>query len=67
VHCGWQVVGLVEARAADLGYVLVDTPGQIEIFTWSASGVIDVEAFASCCRYLRCRYTALRESRDVHE
>jgi GTPase SAR1 family protein len=43
-----EVVGLVEARAADLDYVLVDTPGQIEIFTWSASGAIVVEAFASC-------------------
>ncbi|CDY27418.1 BnaC03g64580D [Brassica napus] len=30
-----------------LDYVLVDTPGQIEIFTWSASGAIITEAFAS--------------------
>jgi hypothetical protein len=43
-----EVVGLVEARAAGLDYVLVDTPGQIEIFTWSASGAIVIEAFASC-------------------
>ena len=28
-------------------YILVDTPGQIEIFTWSASGAIITEAFAS--------------------
>lgn len=27
--------------------VLLDTPGQIEIFTWSASGAIITEAFAS--------------------
>ena len=27
---------------------MVDTPGQIEIFTWSASGAIITEAFASC-------------------
>ena len=27
--------------------MLVDTPGQIEIFTWSASGAIITEAFAS--------------------
>lgn len=26
---------------------MVDTPGQIEIFTWSASGAIITEAFAS--------------------
>lgn len=42
-----EVVGLVEKRANDLDYVLVDTPGQIEIFTWSASGAIITEAFAS--------------------
>ncbi|BFI32098.1 GPN-loop GTPase [Marchantia polymorpha subsp. ruderalis] len=42
-----EVVGLVEKRAPELDYVLVDTPGQIEIFTWSASGAIITEAFAS--------------------
>eukprot|EP00250_Pteridium_aquilinum_P018071 c23926_g2_i1 orf=372-1514(-) len=42
-----EVVGLVEKRAHELDYVLVDTPGQIEIFTWSASGAIITEAFAS--------------------
>lgn len=25
-------------------YVLIDTPGQIEVFTWSASGTIITEA-----------------------
>ena len=43
----FQVVSLIEKRAGDLDYVLVDTPGQIEIFTWSASGAIITEAFAS--------------------
>ena len=28
-------------------YVIVDTPGQIEIFTWSASGAIITDAVAS--------------------
>eukprot|EP00850_Spirogloea_muscicola_P020149 SM000208S06319 [mRNA] locus=s208:124929:127604:+ [translate_table: standard] len=42
-----EVVKLVERRANELDYVLVDTPGQIEIFTWSASGAIITEAFAS--------------------
>ncbi|KAH7435305.1 hypothetical protein KP509_06G059000 [Ceratopteris richardii] len=42
-----EVVELVEKRAGELDYVLVDTPGQIEIFTWSASGAIITEAFAS--------------------
>lgn len=43
----FQVVSVIERRADQLDYVLVDTPGQIEIFTWSASGAIITEAFAS--------------------
>ncbi|KAL8129223.1 hypothetical protein V2J09_018378 [Rumex salicifolius] len=42
-----EVVSVIERRADQLDYVLVDTPGQIEIFTWSASGSIITEAFAS--------------------
>lgn len=42
-----EVISMVERRADQLDYVLVDTPGQIEIFTWSASGAIITEAFAS--------------------
>jgi GPN-loop GTPase len=42
-----QVISVIERRADQLDYVLVDTPGQIEIFTWSASGAIITEAFAS--------------------
>lgn len=46
-HVKFQVISLIERRADHLDYVLVDTPGQIEIFTWSASGAIITEAFAS--------------------
>ena len=45
-----QVLGLVEAKAEKgegLKYVFVDTPGQIEVFTWSASGSIITESIAS--------------------
>nr|GMD06601.1 GPN-loop GTPase QQT2 [Ipomoea batatas] len=42
-----EVISAIEKRAGELDYVLVDTPGQIEIFTWSASGAIITEAFAS--------------------
>ncbi|KAF7806806.1 GPN-loop GTPase 1 [Senna tora] len=42
-----EVISIIEKRADELDYVLVDTPGQIEIFTWSASGAIITEAFAS--------------------
>ncbi|KAA8498203.1 GPN-loop GTPase 1 [Porphyridium purpureum] len=51
-----QVLNLVEARAKDQqvtqeelapAYVVVDTPGQIEAFTWSASGTVITESFAS--------------------
>ncbi len=45
---GLQVISLCEKqRDPPLKYVIVDTPGQIEIFTWSASGAIITEAFAS--------------------
>ncbi|CAH8345965.1 unnamed protein product [Eruca vesicaria subsp. sativa] len=42
-----EVVNVIEKRADQLDYVFVDTPGQIEIFTWSASGAIITESFAS--------------------
>jgi len=42
-----QVLGLVEKRASELDYVLIDTPGQIEVFTWSASGSVITESLAS--------------------
>ncbi|XP_043697816.1 GPN-loop GTPase QQT2 isoform X1 [Telopea speciosissima] len=42
-----EIISVIERRADQLDYVLVDTPGQIEIFTWSASGAIITEAFAS--------------------
>ncbi|TFK25869.1 hypothetical protein FA15DRAFT_668039 [Coprinopsis marcescibilis] len=42
-----QVLDLVEKRADEVDYVILDTPGQIEIFTWSASGAIITDAIAS--------------------
>ncbi|WVQ76664.1 hypothetical protein IAR50_006338 [Cryptococcus sp. DSM 104548] len=42
-----QVLGFVEKRATTVDHILVDTPGQIEIFTWSASGAIITDAIAS--------------------
>ncbi|KAK9289930.1 hypothetical protein L1049_008092 [Liquidambar formosana] len=42
-----EVISVIEKRADQLDYVFVDTPGQIEIFTWSASGAIITKAFAS--------------------
>ncbi|KAF9265049.1 XPA-binding protein 1 [Marasmius fiardii PR-910] len=42
-----QVLGLVDKRADTVDYVILDTPGQIEIFTWSASGAIITDAVAS--------------------
>ncbi|OBZ73304.1 GPN-loop GTPase 1 [Grifola frondosa] len=42
-----QVLNLVEKRAETVDYVILDTPGQIEIFTWSASGAIITDAIAS--------------------
>lgn len=42
-----KVVELLEKAGEDHEYVVIDTPGQIEIFTWSASGTIITEALAS--------------------
>mmetsp|Transcript_129671 Transcript_129671/g.403272 ORF Transcript_129671/g.403272 Transcript_129671/m.403272 type:complete len:350 (+) Transcript_129671:151-1200(+) len=41
-----QVLSLLDKRAPDLDYVLIDTPGQIEVFNWSASGQIICDALA---------------------
>ncbi|QRV95723.1 ATP(GTP)-binding protein Fet5 [Ceratobasidium sp. AG-Ba] len=42
-----QVLTLVEKRAPEVDYIILDTPGQIEIFTWSASGAILTDALAA--------------------
>jgi GTPase SAR1 family protein len=42
-----QVVSLCALRAKDVDQILIDTPGQLEIFTWSASGSIICESLAS--------------------
>ncbi|KAL0584182.1 hypothetical protein ABG067_005956 [Albugo candida] len=41
-----QVVDLVAKRSQDLDFCIIDTPGQIEAFTWSASGSIITESLA---------------------
>lgn len=41
-----QVMKLIQARSSEVDYILFDTPGQIEIFTWSASGQIITESIA---------------------
>ncbi|QPG76987.1 hypothetical protein FOA43_004381 [Brettanomyces nanus] len=42
-----QVIGLVDKRSSNFNHCIIDTPGQIECFVWSASGSIITEAFAS--------------------
>lgn len=42
-----DVMEILDARANDVAYVIIDTPGQIEAFTWSASGQLIAEALAS--------------------
>jgi len=41
-----QVLKFAEKRAPTLDYIFMDTPGQIEVFTWSASGTIITESVA---------------------
>lgn len=42
-----QVLGILEKRGNDVDHIIMDTPGQIEIFTWSASGTIITDSLAS--------------------
>jgi len=42
-----QVMQFVEKRAPSLKYIFLDTPGQIEVFNWSASGTIITDSFAT--------------------
>ncbi|KAG1046446.1 hypothetical protein G6F43_011069 [Rhizopus delemar] len=42
-----QVLDLVAKRSDSVSHILVDTPGQIEIFTWSASGAIITDTLAA--------------------
>ncbi|XP_015112402.1 GPN-loop GTPase 1 [Diachasma alloeum] len=42
-----KVVELIDKAGEEHEYVVLDTPGQIEVFTWSASGTIITEALAS--------------------
>ncbi|KAI5960801.1 uncharacterized protein KGF55_004371 [Candida pseudojiufengensis] len=42
-----QVIKLVDKKQDKIKEVIIDTPGQIECFIWSASGSIITEAFAS--------------------
>jgi len=42
-----QVVDLLHKRSSEVDFIIADTPGQIEVFTWSASGSIITESLAS--------------------
>nr|SVE78890.1 EOG090X072H [Daphnia lumholtzi] len=42
-----QVIKLVDKRSANTDLAIFDTPGQIEVFTWSASGTIITETLAA--------------------
>jgi len=42
-----DVMEFVDKRAPKLKYIFVDTPGQIEVFNWSASGTIITESFST--------------------
>ncbi|KAI6241400.1 GPN-loop GTPase [Aphelenchoides fujianensis] len=42
-----QVLDLLQKRVPDVPYFIFDTPGQIEAFTWSASGSIITDTLAS--------------------
>ncbi|CAE6927733.1 QQT2 [Symbiodinium sp. CCMP2592] len=49
-----QVLSILGRRAESLDYVLIDTPGQIEVFNWSASGQIVCDSLAVSYPTLVC-------------
>eukprot|EP00371_Babesia_bovis_P000859 XP_001609506.1 XPA-binding protein 1 [Babesia bovis T2Bo] len=42
-----KVLEILDRRCAKLDYIVIDTPGQIEVFNWSASGTVILESLAS--------------------
>ncbi|CAI4232100.1 unnamed protein product [Auanema sp. JU1783] len=42
-----QVLSIIKSRATQYSTCIIDTPGQIEAFTWSASGSIITDSLAS--------------------
>lgn len=42
-----QVMQILSKRMSEFEFIIFDTPGQIEVFTWSASGTIITETLAS--------------------
>lgn len=42
-----QLLAILEKNRSSYRYFLLDTPGQIEVFTWSASGTIITEALGA--------------------
>lgn len=46
-YCFSLSIEILERRSKELEYIFVDTPGQIEAFTWSAGGQVILELFAS--------------------
>jgi GTPase SAR1 family protein len=59
-----QVLDLIDKRCGVNDYVLLDTPGQIEVFTWSASGAIITEALAA--HFPTCVVYVLDAARSVN-
>lgn len=43
----FQLTSILEKNKNNHKYIIFDTPGQIEVFTWSASGNIITESLAS--------------------
>jgi GTPase SAR1 family protein len=42
-----EVMQVLDRQSQSADYILIDTPGQIEVFTWSASGSIFTESIAA--------------------
>lgn len=51
-----QVAKILEKKVKEYDYIIIDTPGQIETFTWSASGEIILNMLKTVSPYFRVHY-----------
>ncbi|KAM0688308.1 GPN-loop GTPase 1 [Conglomerata obtusa] len=58
---------LNKIQAKDPEYVIIDTPGQIEAFTWSSPGFVLVEALKSLNHSIRILYVIDADLSSKHE
>ncbi|KAK2197666.1 bifunctional Mitochondrial substrate-solute carrier/P-loop containing nucleoside triphosphate hydrolase/Mitochondrial carrier domain superfamily/GPN-loop GTPase/Mitochondrial phosphate carrier protein Pic2-Mir1-like [Babesia duncani] len=50
-----KVLEILDRRSSKLDYIVIDTPGQIEVFNWSASGTVSLVYFSNSSVLYKCQ------------